>query len=204
MLGSWASWFRAFNSSVNDKKQMIRAACLTGIVIFALPLAACHKKRVPPFSSDLKMSNPYSERQLIAGFYQLEQNQWRWAARRFAVVLKPPPGSERTGATLQLTFFIPDAQVEALGPVTLGADVGDISLASEELTKGGSFSYCRNISPSLIGPGLLPVVFHFDKALPPSPTDGRELAAVISEVSLQPKKQASATAEWQPSTDDTK
>jgi hypothetical protein len=189
---------------VNKKRQIFRAACLVSMVIFALPSAACRKKRIPPPSSDLRMSDSYSPRQLIAGFYKLEQNQWRWTARRFAVVLKPPPGSEQTGATLQLTLFIPESQIEKLGPMTLSADVGEVSLSSETFTEGGSLSYRRQIPPALIGSNLLPVVFRFDKALAPFQTDGRELAAVVSEVSLEPRKKPSGNAEEPTATGDAK
>jgi hypothetical protein len=183
---------------------MIRAACLLSIIVFSLLSAACHKKRVPPFSSNLKMSDPSSARQLIAGFYSLEQGKWRWAAGHFAVVLKPPPGSERTGATLQLKFFIPDTQIDQLGPMTLSADVGDVSLASETFAEGGILCYRRDIPPALIGPNLLPVVFRFNKVLAPFQTDGRELAAVVTEVSLELRKQTSGAADALTAGDDTK
>jgi hypothetical protein len=174
-----------------DKRQAIaRAACIINIVVLFVFLSGCHKRRAPSFSSDLRMSDRSSAKQLIDGFYDLEQNQWRWTAHRFAVVLKPPTGSERTGAVLQLKMFIPEAQIQKIGPMTLSADVGEVSLAPETFTEGGSLSYCRKIPPKLINPNLLlPVVFNFDKAVPPSQADGRELAAVVSEVSLKPKDQ---------------
>lgn len=183
---------------------MVRAFYLTSTLILALLFSACHKKPATPFVSDLKMSDPNSERQLIAGFYQLEQNQWRWAARRFAVVLKPPPGSERTGAILQLKLFIPESHIAELGPMTLSADVGEVSLLPEKFTKGDSFTYRREVPASSVGPNLLPVVFSFDKALEPYQTDGRELAAVVSEVSLQPRKPTASSAEALATNDDTK
>ncbi len=183
---------------------MVRAFYLTSTLVFVLFFSACHKKPSLSFASDLKMSDPNAARQLIAGFYQLEQNQWRWAMRRFAVVLKPPPGSERTGAILQLKLFIPESHIEELGSITLSADVGELSLTPETFTKGDSFTYRRVVPPSSIGPNLLPVVFSFDKALEPSQTDGRELAAVVSEVSLQPRKPTAGGAEAAAANDDKK
>ncbi len=168
---------------------MLRAVWVSHIAVFSLCSAGCHRKRVPPLSGDLRMSDRYSARQLLAGFHALEQNQWRWTARRFAVVLKPPAGSERTGATLQLKLFIPDAQIQKIGPMTLHAEVGEVSLAPETFTEGGSLLYCRDVPAKLIGSDLLPVVFSFDKALAPFQSDGRELAAVVSEVLLAPKDQ---------------
>jgi len=148
--------------------------------------AGCQPKRIPP-SSDLKMSGSSSEKQLISGFHPLENNRWRWTARRFAVVLQPPAGSERTGATLRLQLFIPASQIQKLGPMTLTADVGEVSFAPETFTQGGTFSYSRDVPPALFHNYLLPVVFTFDKALAPTGADGRELAAVVTEVSLEPR-----------------
>lgn len=151
---------------------------------FSMSLAGCHKKPVEPFLSDLKMSDPHSNRQLLAGFYGLEDGRWRWASHRFAVVLQPPSGSKQTGARLQLQLYIPERQIEIIGPMTLVTDIGEASLAPKKFMKGGAFVYSCDVPSELIGPGLLPVVFTFDKAIQASGTDGRELGAVITEVSL--------------------
>jgi hypothetical protein len=169
--------------SLNSKQAIMRALCIFAVVI-AVAVTGCHRKRYRP-TNDLKISDPNSEKQLISGFYGLEQGQWRWTARRFAVVLLPPPGSQQAGATLRLKLYIPETQIQKLGPVTLRADVGEHSLAPEKFAKGGTLEYSQNIQPSLLGPNMLPVVFTFDKALPPAATDGRELGAVVSEVSLE-------------------
>jgi hypothetical protein len=144
------------------------------------------RTKLPPLASDLKLSDKYSERQLTDGFYSLEANAWRWTAHRFAVVLAVPPGSQTTGATLNLQLYIPDSQIEGLGPMTLSADVDDTSLAPETFPKAGSYTYTRVIPPELLNKPLLPIVFTFDKALQPRNSDPRELGAVVSEVSLKP------------------
>jgi hypothetical protein len=153
-------------------------------IAMIIALAGCQSKRAVALSSDVKMSDSASAKQLIDGFHPLEEHKWRWTARRFAVVLQPPAGSERTGATLRLQLFIPDLEIATLGPITLTADVNDVSLASETFTKAGTFSYSRAVPPALLHNELLPVVFSFDKALS-TPDDRRELAAVVTEVSLE-------------------
>jgi hypothetical protein len=149
---------------------------------------ACHTRVASPPLSDLKMSDPRSEKQLIAGFWALEQGKWRWTARKFAAVLLPPPGSRQNGTTLRLQFFIPSQVVDKLGPLTLRASVGETSLESERITVGGALSYTSYIRPSLIGSNLLPIVFTLDKALPKSDTDGRELGMIVSELALESKE----------------
>ena len=139
----------------------------------------------PPLSTDLKMSDSSAERQLIGGFYQPEQN-WRWVARRFAVVFPPPSGSEQSGATLQLRFFISKTTIGRLGPMTLTAIVGNTSLAPETFTRFGNFTYHAEVPPTALQSNrVVPVVFTFDKALSPGETDGRELSVVVTEVSLR-------------------
>ena len=173
-------------NSFTSKRGIMPGVCSVAVMVF-LALTGCSSKPVPP-ASDLKMSDAKLEKQLISGFYDLEEGKWRWTARKFAVVLQPPAGSERTGATLRLKLYIPEAQIQRLGPMTLNANVGEHLLAPEKFMKGGLLEYSQNISPALISANLLPVVFTFDKALPPSPSEGRELGAVVSEVALEQKK----------------
>jgi hypothetical protein len=135
-------------------------------------------------TNDLVMSDATAERQLIAGLWKIENGQWRWAKQRFAVVLRPPDGVDRYGGVLRLQLFIPDGQIQKLGPMTLTAEVGDRSLGSQTFTSGGISSYTQTVPPMSFRDQLVPVVFAFDKALAPWQADGRELSAVISEVSL--------------------
>ena len=160
------------------------AILLFAVVLPPISAIGCHK-RTRPLVSDLKLSDKYSERQLLSGFYWLEGNAWRWTTHRFAVVLAVPPGAQTTGATLQLQLYIPDSQIESLGQMTLSADVKDTTLAPETFTKGGSYTYTRTIFPELLNQPVLPIVFYFDKALQGRNSDLRELAAVVSEVSLK-------------------
>ena len=158
----------------------IRGSCL----ILVLLLGSCHAKRVA-FLADLKMGDISADRQLIGGFYQIEQNQWRWAARRFAVVLSPPPGSKRAGGILRLHFFIPNSQIAALGPITLSAEIENSALPPETFIKGGAYTYSRSVPAAAFRGSLLPVVFSLDKGIGRSEADPRELGAVVTEVSLE-------------------
>lgn len=134
----------------------------------------------------LKMSDPSAERQLTAGFHELERNAWRWTARRFSVVFVSPAGSHQTGATLRLQLLIPETQIQRLGPMTLSAEAGDAQLDPETFTKGGAFAYVQHIPASAFQHAVLPIVFTFDKAAAPGQVDARELSAVVTEVALEP------------------
>ncbi|MCU1258008.1 MAG: hypothetical protein JWO80_893 [Bryobacterales bacterium] len=131
------------------------------------------------------MADPAAARQLIAGFYGLESNSWRWTAKTFVVTLQPPPGADKRGAVLRLRIFIPEGQFQKLGPMTLSADVDDDTLEPETFSAAGNYTYLRDVPPSVLLTNLVPVIFTLDKAAPPSIDDGRELGAVVTEIALQ-------------------
>jgi hypothetical protein len=157
-----------------DAKLMVVAAVLS---------AGCHAVKEP--LSSIEMSDPKTAKQLVSGFYQLEDERWRWTAREFAVALKPPDQAEKRGATLRLELYVPDTQIEMLGPMTVTASVGRYALDSETFVKGGTYTYLRKIEPDALATSLLPVSFCFDKALSPLEADGRELTVIVSKVSLE-------------------
>lgn len=147
-------------------------------------LIGCHQAIRRPPVSVLNTGDPSTAKQLIGGFYPIEAKAWRWTARKFIVTLLPPPGSEQKGAKLQLHLVIPDGQISKLGPMTLSADVDDYALPPETFSKGGDYFYTRDIPANLLRTNIIPVIFAFDRASPPTPTDARELGAVVSLIAL--------------------
>ncbi len=89
----------------------------------------------PSAVSVVTMADPNSARQLLSGFYSVEANAWRWTARNFEALLKPPPGAGRNGATLLLRLFLPDSQIAKLGPMTLTANINGHPLPPETFTQ---------------------------------------------------------------------
>ncbi|HEY3824351.1 MAG TPA: hypothetical protein VGL82_07315 [Bryobacteraceae bacterium] len=150
-----------------------------------LPMAGCHNVKEPV--SKLVFADATTSSQLLAGFWWLESGSWRWTAREFAVALQPPPNAEQRGATLSLHLYIPDSQIESLGSMTLAATADDEALEPETFVKGGVYTYTREISKDVMTTSVLPVRFCFDKAAAPERSDGRELAAVVTEVDLETK-----------------
>lgn len=165
---------------MNNKK---RDGCLAASVLVGLLTVGCHNVREPV--SRLDVTDRATSNQLLAGFWWVESGSWRWTAREFSAALKPPAGAELKGSTLQLHLYIPDSQIESLGPMTLTARIDDQSLPPETFSKGGNYIYTREVSKELLATSILPVKFRFDKALPPEKGDGRELAAIVSEIELE-------------------
>lgn len=127
------------------------------------------------------MADPQAAAQMTHGFHSLE-NGWRWVASKFGVTLAPPEGST---AQLELKFALPAAVVDRLGAVTLSATVNGKPLEPETFKTSGNQVYTRDAG--MVGPGPVTVEFSTDKALPPGNGDARELALIVTRVSLLAK-----------------
>jgi len=121
--------------------------------------------------------------QLLRGFYPIEQS-WRWTQKSFAVRLAPPSGSRQRGAQLQLHFGIPDPIIQNLNSITLSAAVDGFQLAPQRFEKAGQYTYTRDVTADHLQTPTVTVGFTLDRALPPGPTDKRELGIVVTEVGL--------------------
>src|SRR4051794_25228715 len=155
-------------------------------IFFFLAVAlACHKKFREP-ESVVRMGDPKVKQQILSGFYDVEGTGWRWAAEHFAVSLKPPAEASTKGLRLKLDLYLPDSQIETLGPMTLSATVNDdCPLKPETFSKSGGFTYTRDVPMSQAVANVIRVDFRFDKGKPPLGSESRELAAVVSAVSLE-------------------
>lgn len=133
------------------------------------------------------VADPKAAPQLVKGFYDVEQNAWRWAMKDFSVSLKPPANALERGAILRLDFTVPDAVLQKVGPMTLTARVGDTTLPPETYNKQGGQTYIREIPPKKIGGDAVVVDFSLDKGLPPGAIDQRELAVIVTSAGLEAK-----------------
>jgi hypothetical protein len=141
----------------------------------------------PRMASVVHVADPRVEQQLVSGFHAIEQNSWRWTEERFSVVLRSPRDAAQKGALLQLKFVVPEPVVKRLGAVALEASIGDKSLGKESYTQDGEFTYVRQVPPELLQADPVRVNFWVDKALPPSPTDARQLGLIVTTVGLELK-----------------
>ena len=167
------------------------------IPTLALCAAACRKtepdlsrfteEEPAHLSSQILMADPRVASQLLSGWYQVEQNAWRWTARNFAAVLRPPPGSAVLGAILRLRLTVPDVIVQHLHSVTIAAAIGNFRPSPETFLQRCDAVYARDIPPGILAGESVRVDFALDKAMAPGQADGRELGVIAHSLSLQTK-----------------
>ena len=150
-------------------------------------LAGRTEEETTPPAAVIQVADPRAAPQLVSGWYGIEQNAWRWTARKFAAILGAPIGAARSGAVLRLDFTLPDVVVSRLGSVTLSASVQGAQLAPETYRRPGKWVYQREVPVSLFTTRTLRADFALDKALPPGGTDLRELGVIVDRVSLATK-----------------
>ena len=179
---------------------MRRLVSIALVLSIALTAGACKRKRKPQMKVDLTEENPNTQmlsivsvadtratQQLVKGFYNLEDNQWRWTMSKFTVTLRPPVGAAQKGATLVLKFAIPDPVIAKVKSTTLTATVNGTATAPQTFTKAGEYIYSRDVPAAALGGDAVTVDFAFDKFLTPTPADQRELAIVATSIGLEPK-----------------
>lgn len=119
-------------------------ACALSLVLLFAPLG-CKRRRVgtqqtdeeaPRMASTVHLGDPRMGAQLVSGFYGVEAAAWRWTARRFTAVLRPPAGAAQKGATLTVKLTVPPVVVDKEKDVTLSASVGGAALAPETVRQG--------------------------------------------------------------------
>jgi len=136
-------------------------------------------------SPTIQVADPKTASQLVSGFYEVSNHQWRWTARQFSVYLAPPVGGGQKGGELTVNLYFPDTEMKELGSITLTAYIADYELQSVTFRKSGAHQYRSDVPPAALCTDLVPVQFIFDKALPPSIADLRELGGVVTSISLR-------------------
>ncbi len=180
---------------IHSCKRSGRTAAAAAILLTLAVAPGCKRHRpvvqtteeAPMLASVIATADPNVARQLVNGFYGVEQNSWRWTAGRFSVVLRPPAAASANGATIQLKLAIPDVVIAKLKALSLSAYVNGTPLAPESYTQAGQFTYTRDVPANLLSGDVARVDFSVDKTLPPSPSDQRELGVIVSMIGLQPK-----------------
>jgi len=136
--------------------------------------------------SAINIADPDDSIQLLSGFYAVEMHAWRWAAKKFSVVLKPPAGAERNGARLVLKLYLPPSQTQLLGAITLRADVDGHPLDARTFSEPGAYTYAAAIPPADLQSQLVTANFYLDKAVTNLKTDPRELGTVVNAIGFEP------------------
>jgi len=141
----------------------------------------------PRLASAVPMNNAKLEPQLVSGFYPIENNSWRWTAKKFSVLLRAPAAAVERGAVLSLEFSVPDPVIQKVHSLTLNASVEGTALPSETYIKSGLYTFKRDIPASSITGESVRIDFALDKVMPPAGAERRELGVVATSVALSPK-----------------
>jgi len=138
-----------------------------------------------PLATSVRAADPESSLQLVKGFYDAEQDAWRWTMKEFAIALGPPVGGSDAGATLRMQFTVPEPVIQQLGAVTLSAQVGEAALDPETYDEPGAYMYERTVPPEVLIGDVVAVEFTLDKAIAPGEMDLRELGIIFSAAGLE-------------------
>ena len=145
------------------------------------------EEETPRMASTVSMGDPRSEPQLISGFHTIESHSWRWTARQFTVVLRPPFGAAAKGAVLKMRLTVPSAVISQLKTVSLAASIDGNALPPETYTEAGQYTYTRDVAANLLSGESTKIDFQLDKAMAPANGDIRELGIVALSIGLEPK-----------------
>lgn len=173
-----------------------RAAPIVLSIALALASTGCKNKKVkvqatdeetPRMASAVSMGDPKADTQLVAGLYGVEAGAWRWTAKQFTVVLRPPSGSAQKGGKLELKLTVPPVVIEKLRTLSLSATANGSALPPETYTQPGAYVYTRDVPASAFTGDSVRIDFHLDKAIPPSGSDLRELGIIVLSAGLESK-----------------
>jgi hypothetical protein len=149
--------------------------------------AAALNDNLPPVSA-FAVAQPRAERQLLDGFWQVENNAWRWTKHNFSVLLLPPPGAAQKGATLEFRFTLPEGLIARRLAVTLSASVGTVALPPATYTAAGVYVYKADVpAEAFTGSGPVKVAFSTDRFFRAGEVESRELALVATSFALTAK-----------------
>jgi hypothetical protein len=173
-----------------------RAAWIMLSIALALAPTGCKNKKVkvqatveetPRMASAVSMGDPKAETQLTVGFYGVEAGAWRWTAKQFTVVLRPPSGSAQSGGKLELKLTVPPVVIEKLKIISLSAAANGSPLPPETYTQAGDYTYTRDVPASALTADSVRIDFQLDKAIPPTASDLRELGIIVLSAGLESK-----------------
>jgi tRNA (mo5U34)-methyltransferase len=124
-----------------------------------------------------KLADPWLEVDLDGGWHAMENESWRWTERVFSVRMTVAPPADT--ATLRFRFTLPEAILNATGPIRLHATVGTERLPACEYDFAGEHTYEQKIPRFAANNEAVSVRFELDKACGPTLLDRRELGLQV-------------------------
>lgn len=138
--------------------------------------------------SAIAVAQPRADRQLVDGFWEVENDAWRWTKHSFSVLLGPPVGAAQKGARLEFRFTLTDSVLERRKSVTLSVTAGNVPLPSETYTGSGSHVYKSEVPAAAFqAGGPVKVAFSVDNYLAAGEVEGRELALIAHSIAFTAK-----------------
>jgi hypothetical protein len=128
----------------------------------------------------LESGDPAVAPLFLRGFYGIE-GKWRWTARDFSVLLKAGDGSP---AGLDIEFFIPDMQLQKLGPITIRGSIAGHELAPRTFSRAGSQRYWAPVAAEALRAPFVTAEFQLDKSSEGRYADARDLGIVVTRIGL--------------------
>ncbi|MBK5291820.1 MAG: methyltransferase domain-containing protein [Acidobacteriia bacterium] len=128
------------------------------------------------------VAEPVSTADLLSGWHELENQRWRWTARRFSAIFRNC--SDPSGLRLALQFTLDASLLDRLGPLRLSAVVNGVPLAAQTYAQAGAHLYSAPLPAQTRSETGVTVEFELDKALLADPPDQRHLGLVVSQLSL--------------------
>jgi len=171
----------------------MRSLPLTLILVALLLVGVdCKRRRRSSGQTHLPAStifagDPNAAPQFARGFYQIEQNAWRWTGKQFAVDLAPPLHADRRGAQLVMKLAVPDGVIQKLTSVELSGAIQGYKLEPQTFTKPGQYTYTRDVPADKLESPVVEIDFALDHTFPPTGTDVRELGIIVNQVGLVAK-----------------
>ena len=141
----------------------------------------------PELSSVVSAGDPTHAVQFVQGFYDIEQNSWRWTRAKFSVTLQAPGGAAEKGGTLELKFVLPGAVLQKTGPVMLSAVLDGNALPPERFENEGDQVFRRDVPAALFRGPSVNVEFSLDKFLAAGAVEQRELGVIVKTAALMAK-----------------
>jgi hypothetical protein len=118
----------------------------------------------------VQMNAPEAAFQLASGVYALEQNAWRWTARRVVAIAKPPASP----APVEATFHI-----VGQSPVRAATLTVDGRIVAEQKLPGPGRYTLKSASPIAASGPSSTLILTFDASFH-TPEDARDLAVILT------------------------
>ena len=136
-------------------------------------------------ASEIKLGDIQTQDQLLWGFLESANGQDRWTSDIFEFALqRPPTVLSRQGARLHLDFRVPDDLFQRSGSIKITGYVSGRQLPPMVLSRGGQYSYVRDVSAGDLYWAVVPVAFRFDKIGFATKRLEQQRVAIVSSVGL--------------------